>query len=106
MKNLIYLLFIVLFFSCQSGNKNKQETKSTDVQQVALVETTVNIGGMHCDNCVKSVEKGITELAGISNVVVSLTDSTAVVKFDESKVKKEDIQKAIEGRGFTVKSSL
>lgn len=106
MKNLIYLVLVVLFFSCQSGSKNNQETKSADTQQVVLVETTVNIGGMHCDNCVKSVEKGITELAGISNVVVSLSDSTAVVKFDEFKVKKEDIQKAIEGKGFTVKSTL
>jgi Cu+-exporting ATPase len=69
---------------------------------VALTETKIHVSGMHCENCVASVTKGINELEGIDSVSVTLADSTAVVSFDPSKVDLEKITKAVEGRGYTV----
>ena len=97
---------IIAFFSCQSGANKKNEEAKTPVQDIALTETTINVGGMSCENCVKSVEKGINELQGVAEVKVSLSDSIAYVKFDGSKLTIDDINKAIEGRGYTVKSDL
>jgi Cu+-exporting ATPase len=102
MKKLFYLLIILVFASCQSGNKKVQEEKTT-IEPVQVVETTINIRGMHCENCVASVEKGVTELEGVVSVVVSLNDSNAVVSYDGSKVELAEIEKAIESRGYSIK---
>ncbi len=105
MKKLFYLLAIIALVSCQSGTKNaKVEEPATEKAQI--VETTINIGGMDCDMCVKSVEKGVNELAGIESVAVSLNDSTAVVKYDANTVQLAQIEKAIEKRGYSVKGEL
>lgn len=105
MKNLLYLIIVLAFVSCNSGNKNKQEEKTVP-ESVQVVESTINIGGMHCENCVTSVEKGVKELDGIISVTVSLNDSTAVVSYDGSKVELAKIEKSIESRGYTVKTGM
>jgi Cu+-exporting ATPase len=105
MKKLFFLLIVFAFVSCNSGNKNKPEEK-TAPESVQVVESTINIGGMHCENCVASVEKGVKELDGIVSVTVSLNDSTAVVSYDGSKVELAKIEKAIESRGYTIKPGM
>jgi copper chaperone len=102
MKKIFYLFAVFAFVSCQSGNKNVQEVK-TSTESVQVVKSTINIGGMHCENCVASVEKGVKELDGIVSLAVSLNDSTAVVSYDSSKVELAKIEKAIESRGYTIK---
>lgn len=98
MKKLIYLILIIAFAACQSGNKKVEN--STEVK---VVEATIDIGGMHCENCVKSIEKGINGVEGIAEAIVSLNDSNAAVKFDATKTDLVSIEKAIEKRGFSIK---
>ncbi len=105
MNNLFYMFFLIVFISCQSGNKNVKDEKASE-QPVQIVETTVNIGGMHCDMCVASITKGVNELEGIESVVVSLNDSTAVVSYNANKVELAQIEKAIESRGYTIKPGM
>ncbi len=101
MRNLLIIFLVIVLAACQQGNKNSRESQVSEQAQTA--KATINISGMHCENCVASIEKGIKELDGIDSVAVSLTDSTAMVMFDPAKVDVEKIGKAIEGRGFTVK---
>ncbi len=103
MQKLLIILGIILFVSCQSGNKN-QSANETAPATLVLVEDTLNIGGMHCDMCVASIEKGVNELEGIQFVKANLNDSTTVVQFDNSKTNLSEIEKAIEKRGYRVKS--
>ena len=98
MKLFIFCMMLFTVVSCQSGSKNPQPDKQME-QTAQVTEVTVNIGGMHCENCAASVEKGIKELEGVETVVVSLTDSTAKVSFDPAKVNQDKIGKAVEGRG-------
>ena len=102
MKNLLILLIAITFFACSSGKKNAEEKP---VAPAELVEVSLNIGGMTCEHCVASVTKGINELEGIETVAVTLQDSTAVVKYNASALEIDDIKKAIEKRGYTVKPS-
>jgi copper chaperone len=104
-KLLVFVFFVSLFASCNSGNKNEAPAKDVTVP-VELVQSTIDIGGMDCDMCVKSVEKGVNELTGITSVAVSLNDSNAIVKYDASKVQLAEIEKAIEKRGYKVKGVL
>jgi len=105
MKKLFYLIVLLAFVSCQTGNKNKPAEKIS-TESVQVVESTINIGGMHCDMCVASIEKGVKELDGIVSVSVSLNDSTAVVSYEPSKIELAKIETAIEARGYKIKSGM
>ena len=106
MKKLFYLFVLLAFVSCQTGNKNQQSNDEKAKAPVQVVETTINVGGMHCDMCVKSIEKGVNQLDGIEFVKASLNDSTATVKYDAAKTDLVQIEKAIEKRGYSVKGTL
>lgn len=105
MKKLFFIVTILAFVSCQSATKNKTEEKQA-IETAQVVESTINIGGMHCDMCVASIEKGLKELDGIISVAVSLNDSNAVVSYDAAKVDKAKIEKAIEARGYSIKTGM
>ncbi len=65
-----------------------------------MSEAKINIEGMSCQHCVMSVKKAIGALKGIEQLDVSV--GSADVKYDDSKVKKEEIEAAIEKVGFKV----
>ena len=96
------LMVVAAFISCQSGNKTNRDVNQPALEKAKLAEATVNISGMHCNNCVASVEKGVRELTGVESVVVSLNDSNAIVKFDTSKTDLIAIEQAIEKRGYSI----
>lgn len=102
-KKLTYLFVLIsglLLFSCQSGNKEQEKSQDT----VIVVEKTIHIGGMHCDMCEASIEKGLNALEGIESVTASWNDSIAVVKYSESQTNLDEIEKVIQQRGYSVKS--
>lgn len=65
-----------------------------------MAETTIKIEGMSCQHCVMSVKKAIGGLKGIDQADISV--GSAAVKYDESKVKKEEIEAAVEKAGYKV----
>jgi copper chaperone len=65
-----------------------------------MAETTLKIEGMSCQHCVMRVKKAVEELGGVSKSEVNV--GSAHVVYDDSKVKKEDIEAAIRKAGYTV----
>ncbi|MCL4491082.1 MAG: cation transporter [Nitrospirae bacterium] len=65
-----------------------------------MAEATLKIEGMSCRHCVMRVKKAIDALAGVSGSDVAV--GSATVKFDESKIKKEDMKAAVEKAGYKV----
>ncbi|MGE5239845.1 MAG: heavy-metal-associated domain-containing protein [Chloroflexota bacterium] len=63
-----------------------------------MQKITTKIEGMSCQHCVMRVKKAIDSLPGISDSEVTI--GSAVVKFDEIKLRKEDIEAAIEKVGY------
>lgn len=102
MRKLIYLALVFVVAACSTGNKPAQ-TEQPAATTVALTEATIQVSGMHCENCVASVTKGINELEGIDSVAVTLSDSTAFVVYDPAKADVEKIEQAIVARGYTIK---
>ncbi len=66
-----------------------------------MAEANIAIEGMSCQHCVMAVKKALGGVPGIleSNVQVG----SASVKYDDTKIKKEDIETKIEKAGYTVK---
>ena len=65
-----------------------------------MTETTIKIEGMSCQHCVMAVKKAIAGMKGVGEADVTIGNAT--VKYDESNVKKEEIEAAIEKTGFKV----
>ena len=64
-------------------------------------ESTIPVYGMTCDHCVKAVTEALEKLEGVEKVRVSLSGGEAVVSYDPSRVKIDDMDRAIEDAGYS-----
>ena len=55
-----------------------------------MAETKMEIEGMSCQHCVMAVKKALGGVPGILESDIQI--GSAAVKYDESKIKKEDIE--------------
>ena len=60
---------------------------------------TLNIEGMHCGGCVKSVTRVLTELDGVQSADVQL-EGKANITFDENRANVAQLIEVIEDAGF------
>lgn len=60
----------------------------------------LNIGGMTCGGCVKSVTKVLENLDGVEKAEVSLENAGAIISFDERKIQPAALIEAVEDAGF------
>lgn len=65
-----------------------------------MTDITIKVEGMSCTHCVMRVKKAVESLKGIQSSDVQI--GVVRVTFDESAVKKEDIEKAIINAGYKV----
>lgn len=79
--------------SCKCECNKSQETNNEQEPEFKVI----NIEGMHCIHCAKSVKRAIAEIDGVESVSVDLDNKTATVK---GKVPTELIHKAISSLGF------
>lgn len=63
-----------------------------------MTEATLKIEGMSCQHCVARVKKAIEALKGIHIYEVAV--GSAKVRFDESKITKEEIAAVVEKAGY------
>ncbi|KZX14777.1 copper-exporting P-type ATPase A [Methanobrevibacter cuticularis] len=63
-------------------------------------EITLKIAGMHCANCVSSIEKALNKLNGVDEATVNLTSQKALVSYDKKLISHDEMGKAIEDTGF------
>lgn len=68
-----------------------------------MENVTLNVVGMSCGHCVKSVEGSVGNLDGVNEVKVNLESGKVDVAFDAAKVSLEKIKEAIDDQGYDVK---
>ena len=76
--------------------------EADDYKSLPVRRTVVKIGGMHCAGCVNAIQGYVKDIPGISKVEVNLANEKAVLEYDQSKVKIDAIEKAIEEIGYKV----
>ena len=67
-----------------------------------MIEKTLDVEGMSCAHCKAAVEGELRALPGIEKADADVARGTVEVRYDESKVVTEDLEKAIEEAGYTV----
>ncbi|EGA88660.1 copper insertion chaperone and transporter component [Planococcus donghaensis MPA1U2] len=65
-------------------------------------QINLQVSGMSCQHCVKSVEESVMALPGIEKVEVSLENNSVDVAYDSSSVDVGQIAEAIEDQGYDV----
>ena len=100
MKQIILIAALILSITACTP---KQAPKATTAP--VMVEVNLKVNGMTCDDCEASIAKGVNALAGIDSISANHEDSTAFVRFDSNVTNLNEINKAIEDRGFQVAAS-
>jgi len=65
---------------------------------------TLNVGGMSCEHCVKTVHNALSAISGVKDIAVSLKDGKAFFSHDPAKAPLDAIKAAIIEEGYQVKS--
>lgn len=87
--------------SCAQQQKKEQKSISKE-QTNPLVMLTVKmpVNGVVCSACQSNVKKTIKSVDGVTDVEVNLEKKFAVFTYDPKKVKIEQVQKAVNEKGF------
>jgi len=64
---------------------------------------TLEVQGMSCGHCIKSIEGNVGNLEGVNQVKVNLEDAQVEVAFNEAQISLEKIKETIEEQGYEVK---
>ncbi|AXE32700.1 hypothetical protein DK842_13840 [Chromobacterium phragmitis] len=67
-----------------------------------MADVILNIDGMTCGGCVKSVTGLLSGMAGVSDAQVSLEDKQARVAYDAEVVSPQELAAAVADAGFDV----
>lgn len=62
----------------------------------------LNVSGMTCGGCVKSVQKALTSHDGVTNATADLDSGVVSIDFDPSQIQAPALKKAIVDAGFEV----
>jgi Cu+-exporting ATPase len=62
----------------------------------------MNVGGMTCGNCSRSVERKLAATPGVAKATVDLVNACATVEYDASVVRPEALADAVRQLGFEV----
>lgn len=65
-------------------------------------EVQIEVGGMSCQHCVKSVEKAVGQLPGVEGVSVDLEHGKVFVAYRPEGIAVDTIKTAIEEQGYDV----
>jgi copper chaperone CopZ len=70
---------------------------------LATVKTeTIKVSGWKCEKCPAKTEAKLKQLKGVESASADREKAQVVVKYDDSKAKSADLEKAIADSGFTV----
>ncbi|MDZ7959086.1 MAG: heavy metal translocating P-type ATPase [Aulosira sp. DedQUE10] len=74
-------------------------------QTPSLKTQTLQIGGMDCGSCAKTIEVGLQQLSGVTEAKVNFTTGKARVSYDPKVLSEKTISDQIKGLGYTVEQS-
>jgi copper chaperone CopZ len=98
----MFLIAALAITSCAREKKKAEQTTPKEQTKTALMQKVqMPVDGMVCNACQSNVKKTIKSIDGVTDVEVNLEKKFAVFSYDPQKVKVEQVQKAVNDKGFT-----
>lgn len=97
----IMIIALAISSCAQQQKKEEKTTPKEQAKQVVMQKVKMPVNGMTCSACQSNVKKTIKSIDGVSDVEVSLEKRFAYFTYDPQKVKVENIQKAVNDKGYT-----
>jgi P-type Cu+ transporter len=63
---------------------------------------TLKVSGWHCGGCASKTESALKDVKGVTTVAADKNKKAVTVTYDDTKVKRADLEKAIADSGFDV----
>ena len=63
---------------------------------------TLKVSGWHCGGCSSKTEAALKDVKGVATVAADKNKNQVTVTYDDTKVKRADLEKAIADAGFEV----
>jgi copper chaperone CopZ len=108
MKNIIWILLLAGVLTACGSTANKTETENADSTKITAIDTLnttqaiINIKGMTCTGCEKTVTEALKAVDGVVDAAASFNDGVAKVRYNKKKVELAALAKAIENKGYQV----
>ena len=67
-----------------------------------MATVTLNVKGMSCGHCVKSIEGAVGKLQGVERTLVDLSAGTVTVEYKDDAVNLDSVKEAIADAGYEV----
>jgi len=97
----IMVIALAISSCAQQQKKEDKTTPKEQTKQVVMQKVKMPVDGMTCSACQSNVKKTIRSFTGVSDVEVNLEKKFAVFTYDPQKVKVEQVQKAVNDKGYT-----
>ena len=99
----VFAIVMTLFpyYSSVFYPEHQEENTFVNKENVKTIE--VGIEGMTCASCEEHITHSVYELNGVTKAITSYEKGNAFIAYDSSRVSMEDIRKAINNTGYSVK---
>jgi len=67
-----------------------------------MAQITLKVDGMSCSHCKAAVERALKETSGVREAVVDLGSGVVTVLYDDNKVTRDGLVKAVVDAGYEV----
>jgi len=74
----------------------------TATSDAKLQNLSWKVGGMDCASCAATIRGAVERLPGVSDIKLSVMSETLTLALDESKTKRDAIEKRVAGLGYTL----
>lgn len=98
---IVVVLFSIPYLAKDISQRGNQTNITTDTGQTVNLETVVlSVPGMHCASCPLTVRTSLEKVKGVNKAEVLYEQRLAIVKFDPSQTKVEDLIAATTNAGY------
>ena len=103
-----YLLFfsILFVFACKGStdqSASEDTTKAaTEIAAINTVSANLVVEGMTCTGCENTIKSNVADLDGVSEVIASHSENSAVVMYNPELTDTTAIKEKIIASGYTV----
>ena len=85
------------------GSSSAPEWLDENIGPDGLARFRARIGGLHCSLCTGTLEKALGKQAGVAKVAVSLTHEQALVEYDPTQVRPQDLVETLRDIGYSAR---